>query len=461
MRWRRVRDAFSATFLPQAEYPACRRLAKNDILVGMRETFGRYVLTLSRKISIFALNFALTPSMFRKLIALTLSLFLAAVAVEAALPSKGAKKNADEFVVVIDAGHGGGDYGAIGAKTNEKSINLGVAKRVRDILAEEAPEIKVVMTRSTDRFVTLNGRADIANKAGGDLFVSIHTNSVDKRNPNRRNVAGASVYTLGLGRSDENLAVAMRENSVMTLEPDYTTTYEGFDPNSAESYIIFEMDRDLHMDQSISAAQAVQNELVGQASRMDRGVRQAGFLVLRATSMPAILVELDFICNPRQESYMASDKGREELGRAIATGICTYKCGADRARAALGGGKVAPSRVRPVSESESEAKTSDEPAKGRSHAVTKPKAADGGKLDDNPDSVFYRIQFMTSPKVLAKGDKRLKGLPSPVNWYRHGGSVKYVTGRYRTEAEATAALSEVRRRYSDAFVIRTRGASRL
>lgn len=397
--------------------------------------------------------------MFRKLIVFTLSLFLAAIAVEGASPSKGAKKKADEFVVVIDAGHGGKDYGAIGAKTNEKSINLGVAKRVRDILAEEAPEIKIVMTRSTDKFVTLSGRADIANKAGGDLFVSIHTNSVDKKNPNRRNVAGASVYTLGLGRSDENLAVAMRENAVMTLEPDYTTTYEGFDPNSAESYIIFEMDRDLHMGQSISAAQAVQNELIGQASRIDRGVRQAGFLVLRATSMPAILVELDFICNPRQESYMASDKGREELGRAIAAGICTYKEEADRARAAINGGKVTPSRVKSVKESKS--KESDESSKSRSYADTKKNAVDGGQLYEDSDSVFYRIQFMTSPKVLAKGDKRLKGLPAPVNWYRHGGSVKYVTGRYLTEAEATAALSEVRRRYSDAFVIRTRGASRL
>ncbi|MDE6546096.1 MAG: N-acetylmuramoyl-L-alanine amidase [Paramuribaculum sp.] len=401
--------------------------------------------------------------MFRKHLSLILSVLLAALAVEAALPSKGSNKKADEFVVVIDAGHGGGDYGAIGAKTNEKSINLGVAKRVRDILAEQAPEIKVVMTRSTDKFVTLNGRADIANKAGGDLFVSIHTNSVDKKNPNRLTVAGASVYTLGLGRSDENLAVAMRENSVMTLEPDYSTTYEGFDPNSAESYIIFEMDRDLHMDQSISAAKAVQNELIAQASRVDRGVRQAGFLVLRATSMPAILIELDFICNPRQESYMASDKGREELGRAIATGICTYKEGVDRARAAIdGGGKATPSRVKPVSSTaKPEAKASDKAVKTASHTSTKKQTADGGKLDDVPDSVFYRIQFMTSPKVLAKGDKRLKGLPAPVNWYRHGGSVKYVTGRYLTEAEATAALSEVRRRYSDAFVIRTKGAARL
>ncbi len=162
-----------------------------------------------------------------------------AATVVAASPSRRAE-NTDPFVVVIDAGHGGKDYGAIGKVTNEKSINLNVARQIRDILAEDAPDIKVVMTRSDDRFVPLAGRATIANKAKGDLFVSIHTNSVDKKNPNRLKVAGASVYSLGLGRTEENLAVAMRENAVMTLEPDYTTTYEGFDPNSAESYIILD-----------------------------------------------------------------------------------------------------------------------------------------------------------------------------------------------------------------------------
>lgn len=259
-----------------------------------------------------------------------------AATVVAASPSRRAE-NTDPFVVVIDAGHGGKDYGAIGKVTNEKSINLNVARQIRDILAEDAPDIKVVMTRSDDRFVPLAGRATIANKAKGDLFVSIHTNSVDKKNPNRLKVAGASVYSLGLGRTEENLAVAMRENAVMTLEPDYTTTYEGFDPNSAESYIIFEMDRDLHMEQSISAAKAVQEQLVSTARRSDRGVRQAGFLVLRATSMPAILVELDFICNPTQEKYMHSEKGRKELGQAVAKGIINYSDEVARDKAILEG----------------------------------------------------------------------------------------------------------------------------
>ena len=184
-----------------------------------------------------------------------------ALTCQASAPSRN-KKNNEEFIVVIDAGHGGRDFGAVGDITNEKTINLNVAKEVRAILAEEAPDIKVVMTRDNDTFVSLAGRANIANKAGGDLFVSIHTNSVDKKNPRRSTISGAAVYSLGLGRTEENLEVAMRENAVMTLEPDYSTTYEGFDPKSAESYIIFEMDRDLHMEQSISAAKAVQKKLV-------------------------------------------------------------------------------------------------------------------------------------------------------------------------------------------------------
>lgn len=386
---------------------------------------------------------------FGRLIITALTLLLAASTMAAGTAPR-SKKKADEFVVVIDAGHGGRDFGAVGSKTNEKSINLAVARLIRDYLGEDAPEIKTVMTRSDDRFVSLSDRAAIANKAGGNLFVSIHTNSVDKKNPNRKSVAGASVYTLGVDRSAENLAVAMRENAVMTLEADYTTNYEGFDPNSAESYIIFEMDRDLHMEQSISAAQSVQNELIATADRDDRGVRQAGFLVLRATSMPAILVELDFICNPRQEEYMASADGQKQLGRAVADGILVFSDEVARAQARITGASI------------------DSPRKRRTPLPIKAKepteiSVDGGsqELADVEDSVFYRIQFMTLPRTLDINDKRLSDLPDPVRYYRHSGSIKYVCGRYASESEAMEALSEVKRRYKDAFVIRTRGASRL
>lgn len=202
-----------------------------------------------------------------------------------------------DFVVVIDAGHGGHDHGAIGKITNEKSINLGVALKLGKKLKKKKG-IKVVYTRDNDTFVPLQGRADIANKSNGDLFISIHTNSVDKKSKNRLTVAGASVYTLGFRRTQENLAVAMRENSVMKLESDYSTVYEGFDPNSDESYIIFEMSQNKHMEHSINAAMEVQKELVTTANRRDHGVRQANFWVLFKTECQPCSLSLISFATP-------------------------------------------------------------------------------------------------------------------------------------------------------------------
>ncbi len=232
---------------------------------------------------------------------------------------------ARDFVLVIDPGHGGKDVGARGAKAYEKNINLAVAKLFGEKVKKECKDVKVVYTRDSDTFVSLKDRADIANKAGGDLFVSIHVNSVSPKSKKRRTIQGAEVYTLGLHKSEDNLAVAMRENSVMSLEADHSENYQGFDPESSESYIIFELSQSRHMDQSIEMAELVQQALVGGANRVDKGVKQAGFWVLWATSMPSILVELDFICNPTQEKYLASKAGQEALADAIFDGFMTYK----------------------------------------------------------------------------------------------------------------------------------------
>lgn len=215
------------------------------------------------------------------------------------------------FTVVIDAGHGGKDHGAVGAKTKEKDVNLGVALKLGEMIEKEMKDVNVVYTRKKDHFVTLQGRADIANKARGDLFISIHTNSVDAKSKSRKTVNGASVYTLGLKRGEDNFNVAKRENSVIMLEPDYTTTYRGFDPNSTESYIMFELSRDIHMDHSIKVAKEIQKELVSTAGRRDKSVHQAPFWVLVQTSMPAVLVELDFICNPTVEKFLAGNDGQK------------------------------------------------------------------------------------------------------------------------------------------------------
>lgn len=230
------------------------------------------------------------------------------------------------FVLVLDAGHGGNDQGCRGKTEREKDITLDVVLRVRDIIKETyGDSVKVVLTRDDDTFIPLDRRADIANDAAANLFVSVHVNSLDRRAKGRETIHGASVYTVGLHKNDANLAVAMRENSVIELEEDYTESYQGFDPNSSESYIIFELTQNLNMAQSVEAAQLIQNELVGYAGRADKGVRQAGFLVLWATKMPAVLVELDFICNPSAEKFLASAQGRRKCAESIVNAVGQYR----------------------------------------------------------------------------------------------------------------------------------------
>ena len=231
-----------------------------------------------------------------------------------------AKKNNSQskpYTVVIDAGHGGKDTGAIDNNVKEKDINLGVALELGKLIESKMKDAKVVYTRNSDTYLTLQERADKANNAKGDIFISIHTNSVDKSNKNRTSVAGASVYALGLHKDKNNMDVARRENSVIELEKNFDEKYSGFDPQRDESYIIFEMAQKKNLSKSIRLAEEIQKQLVKTAGRRDRGVHQAGFWVLWATSMPAVLVELDFICNPNSAKYMASQEGQKKLASAI------------------------------------------------------------------------------------------------------------------------------------------------
>lgn len=232
--------------------------------------------------------------------------------------------SAEQFTIVIDAGHGGKDVGAVDNQVKEKDINLAVALELGSLIKKKLDDVKVVYTRDKDTYLTLQQRAEKANKANGDLFVSIHTNSVAMSNKNRRTVCGASTYTLGLHKDDENMEVARRENAVMTLEKDFQTTYQGFNPNSDESYIIFELSQKKNMSQSIKLANDIQKQLASVANRQDRGVHQAGFWVLWATSMPAVLVELDFICNPISAKYLASENGQKQLAKGIFNAIKNY-----------------------------------------------------------------------------------------------------------------------------------------
>lgn len=323
------------------------------------------------------------------------------------------------YTVVIDPGHGGKDTGCIGKLTNEKTIVLDVATRLGKILGDKHPEVNTIYTRRDDRFIELNERAAIANRANANLFISIHVNSVDKRTKGREKIHGASVYTLGLHRSDDNLEVAMRENSVIELEDDFSANYQGFDPNSTESYIIFELSQNLHMRQSIDFADAVQRELVSTASRADKGVRQSGFLVLRNTSMPAVLVELDFICNPEAEQFLASEDGREKCARSIADAFTTYY-----------------SRNRPVETAT--AKTVD---------------------TDKDEKIYYSIQILSCDGQLKNDAPELKGYNDATS-YEYQNRYNYIVGSFDSLKDAKKRLHDIRKDFADAFIVKMKGNKR-
>lgn len=349
---------------------------------------------------------------------------------------------AKDFVVVIDPGHGGKDVGAVGNKAKEKDINLGVALKLGDLIDSEYDDIEVVYTRDDDTFISLQERAEIANKAHGDLFISIHTNSVDRRSKNRKTVHGAATYTLGLHRSDENLAVAKRENSVIELEDDYSVKYQGFDPNSTESYIIFELSQNKHLEQSVDFASLVQNHF-GKAGRKDNGVRQAGFWVLAKTSMPAVLIELDFICNPTQEKYLSSSSGQKELANAIFDAFREYKAASDYYSLGNGG------------------KMKDD--KSHKHKVKDTVRKKEVKKDDNSYSgIIYKIQFLTSSKKLSGKSAFFKKLDSrKIDSYKENGIYKYTYGATSDKKEAAIILKEVRKKHPEAFIVEFKDGKRI
>ncbi len=225
------------------------------------------------------------------------------------------------FTLVIDPGHGGHDAGAIGAISKEKDINLNIALAFGHYVERNLPDVNVIYTRKTDVFIPLHQRADIANKAKADLFISVHTNSV----ASGRYVKGFQVYTLGMHRAKANLDVAMRENSVISMEKGYQQTYQGFDPNSSESYIMFEFMQNANMERSVELARMIQNSVCSSAGRIDKGVHQAGFLVLRESYMPSCLIELGFITAADEEEYLNSPAGIDAMAKGIYNAFVQYK----------------------------------------------------------------------------------------------------------------------------------------
>jgi len=230
------------------------------------------------------------------------------------------KDNTKISVVVIDPGHGGKDWGASIGEAKEKNIVLSIALKLGNEIKSNYPDIKVVYTRTTDIFIPLHKRADIANKNSADLFISIHVNAVDARS-----AQGTETFVLGLHRNEDNLEVAKKENAVILLEDDYTTTYEGFDPNLPESYIMFETMQAEYQEQSIMLASIIQDEFREDARRLDRSVKMAGFLVLRRTTMPSVLIETGFLSHPTEREFLLSQAGQNKLASSIFKAFDVYK----------------------------------------------------------------------------------------------------------------------------------------
>lgn len=328
-------------------------------------------------------------------------------------------------VVVIDAGHGGGDPGAIGSTYKEKDVVLDIALKVGQYIEENCEDVKVIYTRKTDKFVQLWKRTDIANKNDADLFISIHANAVDSKQP-----YGTETFVMGPSKSDDNLKVAKQENASILLEDNYKHQYDGFDPNSPEAHIIFSLYQSTYRKQSVNMAEKVQYQFRERVKRHDRGVKQNIFLVLWKAAMPAILIETGFLSNPVEEKFLGSDKGKTYIASAIYRAFKEYK-------------KEMEGVSEPVEEEVKQQTAKNE------EEISKP---------DEPEIIFA-VQFATSsdkkdPSEFDKVDNTQR--------YYHNGLYKYYTGNKRTLNDAVLLQHKIQKLgYKDAFVIALKEGKRI
>lgn len=357
-----------------------------------------------------------------------------------------------DFVVVIDAGHGGEDPGAIGSFSREKDINLRVALKVGSLIQNNCEDVKVIYTRKTDVFIPLDHRAEIANNAKADLFMSIHTNAVAKGNT----VRGAETFSLGLARSQSNLEIAKRENSVILIEDNYKQRYAGFNPNSSESYIMFEFIQDKHMAQSVELATLVQKQLRSHAKRVDRGVHQAGFLVLRATTMPSILIELGYISTPDEEQYLNTDEGTQSLGTSIYKAFLAYK--KEREKPLANTRKIIleeaeDSTEKRIIQKVNEKDKVDSSAKAIKEIIKEQnKKEEKAELKQDNNELTFKIQVLTSSKKLSTNDNQFKGL-TPIDFYQEGGFYKYTYEASSNYNKVLSIKKSISDKFKDAFII--------
>ncbi len=345
------------------------------------------------------------------------------------------------FTLVIDAGHGGHDAGAVGNFSKEKNINLNVALAFGRYVEQNCPDVRVIYTRKTDTFVPLHERATIANRNKADLFVSIHTNAL----PGGRIARGMETYTLGMHRAADNLDVAKRENSVILVEKDYKQHYEGFDPNSSESYIMFEFLQDRNMAQSVDLARMVQRRTCVTANRPDKGVKQAGFLVLRETSMPSCLIELGFISTADEEQLLNSNSGIDNFGRGIYLAFVDYRKKYDK-RIAV---------PYQTTQQEKEEKEATQPVVAQKETTTKT-TVQVAETDSKP---IFKVQIMASSRQLPKGSPQLKGVEG-AEFYVENGLYKYTVGSSSDYNEIYRMRKTLQEKFPEAFIIAFKGGSR-
>ena len=347
--------------------------------------------------------------------------------------------------VVLDAGHGGKDPGTVHGKYYEKDVTLNVALSLGKMINENYPDVKVIYTRSTDVYVTLNDRGKIANNAAADLFISIHVDAIDGTSAT---ATGATTYVMGLDKQNSNLDVAMRENDVIVMEEDYTTTYEGYIPGSSESFIIFSLMQYAYQEQSMDFAEIVQNHYTRSTPMRDRGARQAPYLVLWNTSMPSVLTELGYMSHSEDRAFLISQKGQQTMATALFNAFSEYKSKVEGRASTIfltdGGnttGTTAPTT------------TASKPATTAT-ATTTTKSADS--------SVQYYVQISTLTEKVATNSSRFGSWRSQVSVREFGPrTFKYYVGPVATYSEAVTLQANARKDFKDAFAVAFEGNKQL
>ena len=379
-----------------------------------------------------------------------------------AMTSFAANRN---FTLVIDAGHGGHDAGARGAISMEKNVNLSVALQFGRYVEKYMPEVRVIYTRKTDKFVSLIERANIANRANADLFISVHTNAL----PAGKIARGFETYTLGMHRAKDNLDVAMRENSVISMEKDYKQTYQGFDPKSSESYIIFEFIQGKNMERSVELARMIQRKVCDNANRPDKGVHQAGFLVLRETSMPSCLIELGFITTPDEERILNNSDRVNDIAKSIYDGFAQYRNKYDK-RVTVPYRPLQSGDVEELKEQESQHQVEPQRKNEAQKKVevlkktealkrTEPqkkaevqKKVVAQKQPEPKDAPVFKLQIFVSDRILRKGDAHFKG-ETDYESFREGNLVKYTMGASSNYNEIYRLRKSLQEKFPEAFII--------